>query len=139
MLLKAGQLSYHYGSINILIPYNEDIHSLGLAIVRQLSPKLSWSGSATYLFSQGEYITKDLKGHPIGHPEEELDLTDFDTYGKHDYRQLYLTMNLDYRLISNIYLTCDLGYYDFSNKKIYIFDMAGSAYVANVGISFKQF
>jgi len=139
MLLKAGQLNYHYGSINVLIPYNEDIHSLGLGIFRQLSPKLSWNSSATYLFSQGEYITKDLKGHPIDHPEEELDLTDFDTYGKHDYRQLYITLNLDYRLLANIYLTGELGYYDFSNKKIYIYDIDGSVYVANIGISFKQF
>ena len=89
--------------------------------------------------SQGEYNTETFKGYPTGSDEEEIDMSDFNAYGKHKYRQLNLTTTFDYCLLDNVYLTCELGYYDFSNPIIYLFDADGSAFFSNVGISMRAF
>lgn len=139
ILLKAGELQYSYGSLNKLIPYDEDIQSFGIGFSRQLSARLSWNTFGTYVMSQGEYNTETFKGHPTGSEEEFIDMSDLNAYGKHKYRQLFLTTTLDYRLMNGVYLTGEAGYYDFSNPIIYLFDADGSAFFTNVGISIRAF
>ncbi len=139
MLLKGGQLQYHHGSFYRLVPYDEDVHTLTMSGIAQVSKKVSFNASATYVLSEAFYDTKDYIGLPDhGEPTDTVDLRNLNQFSQHDYRQLWLNIGMEYNLWSNVFFTVNAGLNDFENKKIYLYDMSGRAYSLQTAITLRR-
>jgi hypothetical protein len=139
MLLKAGQLSYHFGSFARMVPYDENVHVVSTSAAWPASPKLTVTASASWIKGRGNFDTSELLGYTEIPGGKLMDLTDFNQFSGHDSQRLTANGGLEYRVGRSSYLTLHAAYADVSDRLVYLEDTSGHGFTVAVGWTLQRF